>query len=243
MSIRYTLRPFAPGGKTAFTAHVQYAGSLDLDDIVEQALRTRCGFTRAALTEAVETITSVCENMLLQGFRINLGGLVELEPTVRGAWAGSREKFDASRHSVSVNAIAGERVKQTVGQKASLRRVTRPASRPNPVSVLDSCSGAENAVLTAGGGAMIRGKRLKVDPEAADEGVFLVYKESGAVLRCPPPVINKPGSLLVQIPREAPAGPCTLEVRARMPHAATLTTGALHVDLAVLSPAQLPQAA
>jgi hypothetical protein len=82
-------------------------------------------------------------------------------------------------------------------------------------SFTDMSTGEGNSVLTPGGPAMIRGIRLKFDPDDMEQGVFL-ETENRRPLRIPGVLRNVFSQIVLMVPADLPPGTYRLIVKSKL---------------------------
>ena len=185
-------------------------------------------FVRIRETQ-MENLMAAAESYLLEGFRVNLGGLCELFPRLRGIFDALDDPFDPTRHRLVLGASPGERLRRQFETQAAVERIEASERRPVLLSFLDTASGLIDDTLTPGNIGTISGYRLKVDPAQPDEGIFFIHQVDGAETRVDTVTRNKPGERIFLVPA-IPAGMrLWLEVRARFGE--ELRTGRLAATL------------
>ncbi len=215
-----------------FAAVVQVSGSLDLDSLVDRMIAQGSTSTRADILAVLEDSILACEGALLDGMRINYGGLVELFPRVKGVFTGAVDNFDTARHAVDVGANAGIRIRNTVRAKATTQRVEAIKPAPSPIEYVDIGSATTNDQITPANIGQVSGSRLKFDTLQADEGVYFVATAGGET-KVATVQRNKPSQLVFLIPAGLIAGTYNIEVRARQRDSAELRIGRLDTVLTV----------
>ena len=215
-----------------FAASVQVSGSLDLDGLSDRMIAQGSTTTRADIMATLEDAILACEGALLDGMRINFGGLVELFPRVKGVFSGALDDFDSARHTVDVGANAGVRVRNTVRAKATTQRVEAIKPKPSPIEYVDIGSATTNDQITPANIGQLSGSRLKFDTLAADEGVYFVATAGGET-KVATMQKNKPSQLVFLIPAGLIAGTYNIEVRARVGNGTELRIGRLDPVLTV----------
>ena len=218
-----------------YAAQVQITSSVDLEDLIRRMINQGSTVTEADIRAVLEDAIKACESLLLDGNRVNFGGLVELFPRLKGIFNGITDTYDSARHQIDVGANPGSRVRKPVRSNASINKVETIKPAPAPLEYVDLASGDTNGTLTAGTIGTINGHRLKFDPAATDEGIYLVringtgppYIKIGMVQK------NKPGQLVFLTNSTILAGDHYLEVRARIQGGAELRTGRLDAVLTI----------
>jgi len=197
------------------------------DDLVQDIVDQGSTVNKPDILAVMEDAIGACESMLLDGMRVNFGGLVELFPRVRGVFNGATDTFDPARHSVDVGANPGNRVRQTVRDNASVVKDEAVKPSPNPLEYRYVGSDTTNDQVTAGNIGQLSGSRLKYDATQADEGVFFLPTGGGAETKVATVQKNKPSQLVFLVPARLAVGTYYLEVRARVLGGTDLRIGRL----------------
>ena len=216
-----------------YAAQVKTSGTADLDDIAQRMIDQGSTTTKADILAVLEDTIKACESYLLDGFNVDFGGLCRLGASVSGVFNGITDAFDQSRHRVDATAAVGKRIRKTVRENASVAKVETVKPAPTLLEYVDLASGETNNTITTGTIGTINGHRLKFNPDAFDEGVFLVDGTTGGATKITAVQKNKPAQLVFLVPGSPPPTlPCHLEVRARLGDATSeLRTGILDADL------------
>jgi DNA-binding domain/Domain of unknown function (DUF4469) with IG-like fold len=233
MAIRYSLFENAlTSDPDDYKALVQLTGSADFDLIAQRITERGSTVTKPDLLAVFETLQQVCESLVLEGYRVNLGGLVELYPRISGIFNGIGDGYDPTRHRVDVAASPGARLRQGVRSQGTVEKVA--ASKPAPVLLTyrDLASGDTNDSVTPGTIGTLQGSKLKYDPTKPDEGIYFIPTAGGAAVKVAAVQKNKPSELIFLVPALAP-GTYQLEVRARMQGGSELRTSRLDATLTV----------
>lgn len=227
MSIHYALfENHLTSDPDDYAAQVRITGSADLEALAERMIDQGSTVTKPDILAVLEDTIKATESCLLDGYRVQLGGLCELFPRIKGVFNGITDTFDASRHRVDVGANPGARVRRTVRVGATVTKVETIKPAPALLEYVDLGSGETNGTITSGNIGTINGHRLKFNPERDDEGVYFINVDTGAEVKLTAIQKNKPGQLVFLTPT-VPGGQYYLEVRTRFREPAELRTGRL----------------
>jgi len=209
-----------------YAAQVRITGSVGLEAGAQRMIDQGSTVTKPDILAVLEDAIKATESCLLDGYRVQLGGLCELFPRIKGVFNGITDTFDASRHRVEVGANPGGRVRKTVREGATVTKVETIKPAPALLEYVDLGSGETNGRITSGNIGTINGHRLKFNPEQDDEGVYFVNVDTAAEVKLTAIQKNKPGQLVFLTPT-VPSGQYYLEVRTRFREPAELRTGRL----------------
>jgi hypothetical protein len=215
-----------------YAAIVQAIDSADLAAVVQRMIDRGSTTTRADILAVLEDAIGACESLLVDGMRVNFGGLVELFPRLRGVFTGAGDAFDDARHAIDVGANPGARVRATVRGNGSVVKDEAIKPAPNPVEYRDIASDTTNGQVTPDNIGQLTGSRLKYDPGQADEGIFFMPTGLGGETKVATVQKNKPAQLVFLIPALV-AGDYQIEIRARISGGTALRTGRLDAILTV----------
>nr|VFK23760.1 MAG: protein of unknown function (DUF4469) with IG-like fold [Candidatus Kentron sp. MB]VFK26661.1 MAG: protein of unknown function (DUF4469) with IG-like fold [Candidatus Kentron sp. MB]VFK74588.1 MAG: protein of unknown function (DUF4469) with IG-like fold [Candidatus Kentron sp. MB] len=214
-----------------YAAHVQITGSADLNTIVHRITDQGSTWSAQDITAVLGEVVHTCESLLLEGFRINIGGLCELYPRVTGVFEGATDHFDHTRHRIDVGASPAAYIRKLIRDNGHTAKVEAVKPIPAPIEYTDTGSGDVNGALTPGNIGTIDGHRLKFDLALADEGIFLI-SANGEETRISVVQKNKPSQLVFLVPNVKP-GDYHVEVRAHIQGGAELRAGRLGATLTV----------
>ena len=211
-----------------YAASVRISGSAGLEEIADRIVDQGTTVRRADVLAVLENAINVTDTMLMDGFRVNFGGLCDLFPKIKGSFEGPTDIYDPSRHQVDVGAMPGRRVRSTIREQASVERqeVTKPV--PDLVKFSKTGDTGNEKASPSPTIATINGYRLKFDPAKEDEGIFFVATSDGTATRIDPSKIqrNKPSQLVFLTP-ELSSGTYYIEVRTRYTEDGELRIGRL----------------
>ena len=217
-----------------YAGRVQALDSVGLDELADQIVDQGTTVRRADILAVLENLCLACENFLVMGFRVKIGGVCELFPRIKGNFVGADDTFDPARHTIDVGANAGNRVRKAVQEQATVTKNATVLPKPDPLGYADLGSGAVNSEVTPGNIGTVYGARLRSDEAVGDEGIFFIKTADGTETQVPTANIqkNSPSELIFLIPALAPAD-YNLQVRAHFSKDGELRTGALGATLTV----------
>jgi len=135
---------------------------------------------------------------------------VRIQPSIGGIFANKDDVFDASRHSIRLNATPGGRIEVDTA-KLPTKKVKAEVLLAEMDSVTDFVSQRTNDVMTRNGTVEIKGHNLKIDQSDPEQGVFI--KNQGQETRVELYMLNKPSHIIFLVPNGAPGGEVELEIR------------------------------
>ncbi len=217
-----------------YAGRVQTLDSVGLNELADQIVDQGTTVRKADILAVLENLCQACENLLIMGFRIQLGGVCELFPRIRGNFVGADDTFEAARHTIDVGANAGGRIRKAVREQATVTKNATILPKPDPLGYADLGSGQVNSTVTVGSIGTVYGARLRTDDTVEGEGIFFVNTADGAETQIPPANIqkNSPGELVFLIPDLEDAS-YNLQVRAHFSKDGQLRTGTLSAELTV----------
>ena len=227
MSINYALfENHLTSDPDDYAAQVKITGSAGLEVVAQRMIDQGSTVTKPDILAVLEDAIKAIESCLLDGYRVQLGGLCELFPRIKGVFNGITDTFDVSRHRVDVGANPGARVRRTVREGATVTKTETIKPAPALLEYVDLGSGETNGSITSGNIGTINGHRLKFDPDQNDNGIYFVNIDNAAEVKVTTIQKNKPGQLVFLAP-SMPTGQYYLEVRTRFRDSAELRTGRL----------------
>jgi len=197
-----------------YAAQIKVTDSVDLEAIADRMIDQGSTVTKADILAVLEDVIKATEGYLLEGYRVNFGGLCDLYPRLRGIFNGITDNYDPARHKIDVGASPGARVRKAIRDNASVTKVETIKPIPALNEYVDLATGETNSTITAGNIGTINGHRLKFDATQPDEGVFII-DTAGPSNHAVAIQKNKPGQLVFLVPVLGPGTSFYLEVRAR----------------------------
>lgn len=120
--------PMRPEDARKAYAFLQSRGTLTIEDIADHMVSHGCNYDRGDIVAILVKLVSCSKELMLDGYRLQLGDLGNLYLTVRSEGAESKEKFTrANIKAVNVNFSASKQYDDLI-QHVSLHKVpTRKA--------------------------------------------------------------------------------------------------------------------
>jgi hypothetical protein len=212
-----------------YRAVVPDASVKTVDELVDDVLASGTTITKADMLAVLEGFETAVVRHLTTGGRVTTP-LFNAGPSIRGVFEGKEDRFDPSRHTISLNLSPGLRLRK-VPSEIKVEKVTTEAFHPVLDRFEDAVSGEANSLITPGGGGTLLGSNLKIRDDNAAAGIFFI-NASNEETKAGPLLENRPGKLIFLIP-ELPAGSYTLEVRTTSPNSDKLRSRQLEADLTV----------
>ncbi|GAA5521150.1 hypothetical protein Asal01_01085 [Fodinibius salicampi] len=207
--------------------------SYNLEDVFKNMTREGSTVTTAEAMAVFEEITRGIIGMLEEGHAINTP-LFNISSSITGVFEEEEDRFDPNRHQVQINLNSGVRLKD-LSNTITPERVEGSSPVPTLKYLQDNISGTQNELLTPGGGARIRGARLKYDHEDSQQGIFFIHTGDQTEHRVDfEPLRNMPQDLIFTLP-DLPAGEYEMEVRCVLKSTSDIRTGSLP-DLLTVEP-------
>ena len=108
-------------------ANLQQTGTVDLDELADHITDHNSVFSKGTIVGILTELSVCIRELLLQGYRVNLGSLGSFVPTISSNGASTREKFTADNiKSLTAHFTAGRALKQLLRdaefEKTSTRR-------------------------------------------------------------------------------------------------------------------------
>jgi hypothetical protein len=216
MAVKYTLRlnPLTNGSQQ-YAATVLTTGTATLETIADRIVDQGTTVRRADVLAVLENALDAADNLLKDGFRVQMGGLVDLFPRIKGNFESPTDSYDPARHRVDIAAMPGRRLRNSFSAEASVRQIQKPQPAPSPVAFSQNPPPPEADKIQPGSIAAITGWRLKFDPAMEDEGIFFINTADGGSVKVETVQKNSPRELVFLVPTVEPNSEYTLEIRAR----------------------------
>jgi hypothetical protein len=234
MSIKYVLRENKLVEEAnVYSANVQISASVGLEEIADRIVDQGTTVRKADVLAVLENAVQACDTMLLDGMRVNFGGLVDLFPRIKGSFDGPTDIYDPARHQVDVAAQPGSRVRRDFRENATVEQAEAKKPVPSLVAYGQTPAPAQAAHVTPGTIGTIAGYRLKIDEAQADEGIYFVSTTGTYTIKVASIQKNSARQLVFLVPALDEAADWYLEVRTRYTPEGELRTGRLDGILTV----------
>ncbi|WP_269539398.1 DUF4469 domain-containing protein [Cerasicoccus fimbriatus] len=204
-TLKYTLHPNPLTGD-GYNAVMTPSRAVEIEDLIKQMKLLGSTVTEADIRAVITELLRVVELQLLDGRSVNLGGIVRLWFAIRGQFANEHDAYDPTRHQLYLHAVAGKPFRQRLQGLIVTEKVETVDRAPRLYRLIDKGSGQESATLTPGRSAIIKGKRLKFNEVAPDEGVFFIHQATGAETRVGEITRNDPQEVTFLVPPELEDG-------------------------------------
>jgi hypothetical protein len=218
------------GADDLYAARALITSSADLEAIADRIVEQGSTVTRTDCIAVLEGAVTAVQSMLLEGARINFGGLFDLYPKIKGKFNSITDHYDPARHQVDIGATPGSRVRKYVRENATVGKLETVLPQPLVLEYFDLGSGTTNTNITPNTIGTIRGSRLAFDASDATEGIFIIDASSGAEEKVTAIQKNKPSELVFMVPSTLPNS-VNLEVRKHFSTEGELRKGRLDCTL------------
>ena len=131
-----------------YAARVQPTLSIGLEQLAERIVDMGTTVRKADVLAVLENMCQACENFLVEGARISIGGIVELYGKIKGNFDGPTSEFDPNRNTVDVAACPGSRVRKNVKSRATVEKISTVLRSPEVLEYFDSGTGLKNTEVT-----------------------------------------------------------------------------------------------
>ena len=232
MSIPYSLFNNKMDPSNLFwAAKVQNIATLGLNGLADEIVAMGSTVTKADVLAVLENACQAIEANLLKGYRVSVGGVVDVYTSIRGKFTDGGDNFDPARHEFEVCANAGTRIRKAVRANASAEKVIPVPRAPYLINYADMGSSTTNEKATPGSIGTITGNLLSYHPSNPLEGVYFV-NSGGTATKATGVERNKPSELVFLVPTLAD-GDYTLQVRTVLTKDGQIRTGQLPATLNV----------
>lgn len=147
--------PMRPEDARKAYAFLQSRGTLTIEDIADHMVSHGCNYDRGDIVAILVKLVSCSKELMLDGYRLQLGDLGNLYLTVRSEGAESKEKFTrANIKAVNVNFSASKQYDDLI-QHVSLHKV--PTRKAVAAALAAELAGQTSADWSEGGNDNISG--------------------------------------------------------------------------------------
>lgn len=185
------------------------AGSLTMEDIIEEMKREDTGLRTETLEHALKLFNRVTADLLLSGFAVNTG-LFHAVPQFRGTIVNGA--WDPERNSIYVSFTQDKDLREAIAE-TSVDILGDKASGMYISGVKDAATQATDGTMTPGRNFTISGRLLKVAGEDPKVGITIRNEEAGeTLLPADMLTVNNPSQLVILVPADLAPGEYTLTV-------------------------------
>jgi len=210
-----------------YRALVQPKDTIGPEGIVDRMVRRGSTIMRKDVIAVQESYFDTILQLLQEGYNV-VTPLANFSASIKGVFEGPDDAFDPARHKVEPRVNPGMAVRPVL-QKVPLVKIEHNTPLPHVLVFHDHTSGEDNTIATPGGGALIKGYRLKFDQGDPEQGIFFVGPNEAEV-RVSQVLSLKPSELIIILPALS-ANTYRLEVRAQF--GKSVRSGALTQKLTV----------
>ena len=239
MSINYYLKKLVDGmpGAGKYVAQVRVNETMSLQGLIDAVAVRKTGIGRGDIASVIETLCEVIESEVVRGNIVQLGGIVRLWATIKGAFDTESTPFDPSLHTLNVAAAANSRMQRALQNEGTVNRISKVVHTPQlgQFSNATASSSEEIGTFTV---CQIDGDDLDFDDTDSTQGVFVVDATAGGGPDVKVNTLPKAGSkqIIFQTPDLTGYTEVNLEVRRRQRPDGQLLTGSYDSSLYVINP-------
>lgn len=193
-------------------AVVVSGGNRTLEDVIDEAADSGTMVTKTDIAAVAGIMFKVMAKMLSQGYTITTP-LVNMRPSIKGAFANEGSSFDPAEHEVLVRYVMGPLMKEYMA-KTEVEKIEGSNKVPRIGEFLDETSGSLESEITPGGMVVMKGSRIAVNPSMSDEGYYFI-DASGAETKVDRIAKSTATEVIFKIPDTLSQGIYTFMVRAR----------------------------
>ena len=230
MTLPFILRKnFLTDREDDYTAQPVVFDTLDMETIIKKSVERHSSLNVVDSTVAVSAFHEQIYEELLAGNNI-ITPMCNIRLSISGVFDGDNMDFNPKIHKVNLNFNAGIKFKD-LPQEIKLKKMATAEVLPELEYFEDSDSQTRNEKITPGKAAIIKGSRIKIDQDIAEEGIFFIAEDK-TELKVKTYLRNMPSELIFSTPETLAAGKYHVEVRSKL-EGKTLRIGELEYELIV----------
>jgi hypothetical protein len=196
-----------------YMAYVMSARQVDLNQVIERIIEHGSTVNKADIVSVFTDFQDTLQSLLAEGAFITTP-FANFSSSIRGVFMGAVDDYDSARHQITVNLNAGAELRRFMRENVSAQKQEPTFTGPKPLQFIDSNTGENNSVVTAGGLGILIGNRLNFDQSDPKQGIYFV-SEDGQEFRVEVVGHNRPSNLSFIIPGEITSGDYQLFVRSK----------------------------
>lgn len=186
--------------------------SLNENDLINIAVSRRTDLNPSSLRSSMELLKDIAKEQIANGASVAFG-LGYFNMGVNGVFVGDNDRWDSTKHSLSVKVTPTADLRSAVN--ASVVDVRGMAEIGTVInSVTDVASGEVNARLTPGGGVNLLGSKIKIAGENAANGIILTNQATSetTVIALNAMLTNDPSKVSFIVPASLAKGDYKLSI-------------------------------
>ncbi len=211
----------------AYTAIPQAYEIKGIEDIIHQLTQPGSILKETECVAVINDFFKALSYQLKEGHGFACD-YIRIHPKITGIFEGKEDVFDPERHQKQLSIVAMNALKDAMNE-LKLKKVEPIGSQAEIKSVYDLKSQQTDGVLSPGHLIEIHGRKLKLNTELADEGIFLINSADDSEIKITHLHTNHPGKLSAMLPDNLASGTYLLEVRNRPTRNKTLSAG-VHME-------------
>ena len=201
--------------------------TLDMETIIEKAVKRHSSLNEVDSNLAINAFFEQVYEELLAGNNVTTP-MCNIRLSIAGVFDGDKMDFDSEQHKVNLNFSPGVDFRK-LSQEVKLKKMAAADILPELDLFEDSETDSKNEKITPGKGGIVKGSKLKIDKDIADEGLFFIAADN-TEHKVTTYMRNMPSELIFTIPEGLAAGKYRLEIRSYL-EGKTLRTGQLDYEL------------
>ena len=218
-------------GDNDYMAIPQSLSNKKIEDIIKQITKPGSILKETECVAVIHDFFGAISENLKDGYGF-VSEYIRIQPSITGVFDGVEDQYDDLRHKKQISVSAAAVLKGAT-DSLQLEKVAGISPRPEIKSVYDLKSQEMDGQLSPGHMLEISGSKLKLDPEQADEGIFLINASDSSETKIEQVHTNLPSKLAGMLPDVLPSGAYSLEVRNRQGGNKSLSTGVFNAVLSV----------
>ena len=188
---------------------LESAGSLTLDDILEEMAKENTGLRNETLAHAVDLYQRKLTEMVLNGYSINTG-MFRLVPQFKGLVENG--VWDSKANSIYILMLQDKVLRDAIAD-TTVKILGEKGSSAYIIASEDTATRATDGLATPGRNFRVKGKNIKVDGTDPKVGVYIVSAGgSEQKLSADMIAMNNPSEIIVLLPADLEEGAYELKI-------------------------------
>ena len=214
MAIRYYLRENKlTQEENDYMAYVISARQAGMDEVIDRMIERGSTVTEADILSVMSDFQGAIQSLMQEGANVTTP-FANFSTSIRGVFLGATDNYDPTRHHISTNLQPGNELRRFMKGNVTAQKEEGRFTGPKPLQFIDSNSGENNSIVTAGGLGILVGNRLSFDPADPEQGIYFIA-EDGTQVKVEVIGHNRPSNLTFIIPDNLAAGDYTILVKSK----------------------------
>ena len=148
--------------------------NITINELVDRVADAKTSLGQGDIRGVIETLCQVIEREVTTGNSVQLGGICQIRPSIKGTFDSINDGYNPERNSIEVAVAAGARLRKAVKDNAAVEKIGHSAPLPDLAEFYDVGTQTVNEEISVGNIGQISGQDLSFDAADPEQGLFIV---------------------------------------------------------------------